>query len=99
MSKLILDTKIDFDNTTDGALVIKRSQEIPQAHLDALRAAKDDTQGRPMGNWHRFASLPTSLVDTWQRQGFDINTMTAKEIVRKLQNDHLDTFITTTKTI
>jgi hypothetical protein len=96
---LILDTNIAFENEPDGSLVIKRAQEIPQAHLDALREAKDSTQGRPMGNWHRFASLPTSLVDTWKRQGFDINTMTAKEIIRKLQGDHLDAFITTTKTI
>lgn len=90
---------VSFENPEDNRLVVKRTQIIPQAHLDALKEAKNDSQGRPMGNFHRFASIPTAVVDAWKRQGFDVHKESAKAIVRRLQNECLDTFITTTKAV
>ena len=96
---IVLDTRVELDNNVDGDLIIKRTQEIPDSHLTRLREAKDATQGRPMGNFHRFASIPVALVDVWMRQGFNINEMSVKEILKKLRDDNLHAFITTTKSI
>jgi hypothetical protein len=80
-------------------LIIKHTQEIPQEHLDALRTAKADTIGTPMGELHRVCSIPTNWVEEWQREGFDVLNEPAQEVLKRLRAKQLDHFITTTKRI
>jgi hypothetical protein len=98
---LIDDIGVDFEDNVGGGLVIKQSQEIPEEHLDALRIAKADTIGTPMGELHRVCSVPTNLVEKWMREGFNIydKNVTPQEVLKRLRQEQLDTFITTTKRI
>lgn len=79
-------------------LVIKHTQEITPEFLDK---AKEDrvVSSKPSGDFHKFASIPTSVVEKWQREGFDIlkYNYSAKEIMAKLSKEDLGAFITTTK--
>ena len=96
----LIDPKIEFlDGGPDHQLVIKNTQEIPAEFLDRLRDARLDSRHRPMGDFHRFASIPTAVVEKWQREGFDVMKEPAKAIVRRLQAEDLGAFITTTKEI
>ena len=100
MSNLI-NPEIEFQNDSDNALVIKNQQQIPQSFLDRLKSDRDNTQGNPMGDFHRIASIPTVVVEKWMREGFNIwdKNVKASEIVAKLKAEHLDAFLTTTKRI
>ena len=81
---------------TDG-LFIKREQDIPSDLLAHLRAEKDASASCPAGEFHRVASIPVILVETWQRQGFDVFKEPAKAILARLRAEGVDAFITTTK--
>lgn len=76
---------------------IKTEQTLPQRFLTKLkeqaalprRFAPDEV---------KMAEIPTSVVDHWYRQGFDINRATASEIQQKLIKDGLTDFLTTDMT-
>lgn len=96
MSKII-DSNVSFDENTDG-LVIQRYQEIPQKFIDDLKEERfQNSQSRVKTEMHRAASIPTAVIDTWIRQGFDFYNASAKEIIAKLKTDGLDYFITSDK--
>jgi hypothetical protein len=96
----LIDPNYEFieGDSEQRKLVIKHTQEITSEFLD--RNAEDRVvSSRPSGDFHKFASIPTSVVEKWQREGFDIlkHNYSAKEIMAKLTKEDLGAFITTTK--
>lgn len=92
----IIDTTVDFhDGDHDGRLVIQRTQEISQDFLDQLKAARNGSTERKIGDWHRAASIPTSVYETWLRQGYDAQKEPIAKTLAKLRLEGLDYFITT----
>ena len=101
MTTQLIDPSITFEDDSDNALVVKKEQAIPQSFLDRLKTARDDSSNNKMGDYHRVASIPTVVVEKWMREGFNIwdKNVTAKEIVARLKLEHLDYFLTTTKSV
>lgn len=101
MTTQLIDPNITFEDDSDNALVVKKEQAIPQSFLDRLKTARDDSSNNKMGDYHRVASIPTVVVEKWMREGFNIwdKNVTAKEIVARLKLEHLDYFLTTTKSV
>lgn len=91
----LIDSRIQFHDDIDASLVIQRTQEIPQWHLDRLADARNESTARPMGNLHRFASIPTAVYDKWLKEGFDPQHETPARIIAKLQTEGLGYFVTT----
>lgn len=52
-----------------------------------------------MGDMERCASIPTAVVEKWMREGFDVFTAPAREIIARLRRENLEAFITTNKRI
>jgi hypothetical protein len=96
----LIDPTVEFlDGDSDRNLVIKHSQEINAEFLESIRQARFESTQRPMGDFHRFASVPTAVVEKWKREGFDVMKEPAKAIIRKLQSEDLGAFITTNKVL
>jgi hypothetical protein len=83
----------------DGGPVIKRTQEITAEFLDECAENRLASVGRPMGEFHQFASIPTAVVEKWLREGFDIYNEPAKAIVARLRKEDLGAFITTQRSL
>lgn len=94
----LIDAHTDFGCSV-GENYLKYSQVIPQDFLDSLKSERLASAAVRAGEMHRVASVPTQVVEVWRRQGLDIHKMTAREIIRKLQKDGLEAFITTNKAI
>lgn len=92
----IIDPVANFEDNADG-LLITLDQHIPQTFLDGLKDARLDPDHAPMGEFYRFASIPVAVWDEWIRRGIDVNHLSIKEVMRLLQKQQLDNFITTTK--
>lgn len=101
MTTQLINPHITFEDDSDNALVVKKEQAIPQSFLDRLKTARDESSNNKMGDYHRVASIPTVVVEKWMREGFDIydKNVTAKDIVARLKLEHLDYFLTTTKSV
>jgi hypothetical protein len=100
----VIDTLVSFEEDyTDPVkgtqLVIKREQDIPDAHISQLKADKIDTLHDRMGDFYRVASIPVSIVEKWAREGFLIEEHNIHQILNRLRAEHLDAFITTRKAI
>lgn len=97
----LIDPTYEFldGNSPSQQLVIKHTQEITPEFLSTLSEARLDSSHRPMGEMHRFASVPTSVVEKWKRDGFDVMKESAKAIILKLKSEDLGAFITTNKVL
>ena len=95
----ILDTeyKLIEGDSESNKLGIVRAQEIPSSFLDDLKEQRLSSNSAPTGNFMKLASIPTSVVETWKRQGFDIHKESAKAIVARLRKENLDAFLATNK--
>lgn len=82
-----------------GSLVRKHTQTISQAFLDDLKDARNESTSKPMGEFHRIASIPTVVAEKWLREGFDLWEATGEQIVRKLQAEDMGAFMATEKRI
>lgn len=94
----IADRGIAFHENSEG-LVIEKFQEIPQEYLDSLKAEKANSKAVREGEYMRVASIPVVIVEKWISEGFDFWNASAKEIVAKLNMEHLDYFVTTNKQV
>ena len=106
----ILDARVDFEEDyTDPVLgtqlVIKHSQDIPDDYVAQLKADKIDTLHAPMGDFHRVASIPISVLHKWDKEGFKLEAVLAeganglRKVLARLSAESLDAFITTRKSI
>lgn len=101
MTTELINPDVSFSEDSDEKLVVKKEQQIPQSFMDRLKSFRDDSSNRRMGDFERIASIPTVVVEKWMREGFNIydKNVTAKEIVARLRLEHLDGFLTTTKSV
>jgi len=86
----------------DDNFVRKHTQHIPQWHLDNLKEQRNRSTEQREGDFMRVASIPTSVVEKWMREGFDIlsdKNITGADIVKRLKAENLDAFLTTEKSI
>lgn len=90
------DIKVDFAENTEG-LVIQKTQEIPQEHLDYLKAYRADNSTGKMGEYHRAASIPIIIHEKWLKEGYDCTVEPIRKTLAKLKAEGLDYFITTDK--
>lgn len=94
----LIDPKYKFLNGTSG-LVIERAQEIPDSLLTQNAEDRaESTKGR-MKDFHKFASIPTVIVEKWLREGFDVYREPAKAIVARLKQEDLSAFLTSERKI
>lgn len=82
-----------------GDFAVSISQEIPQDFLDTLKSERLASAAVRANEYHRVASVPAACYDLWTRQGYDPWKWTAKELLLKLNQDGLDSFITTNKAL
>lgn len=82
-----------------GDVTRKHTQNISQKFLDDLKDARNESTSRPMGEFHRVASIPTVIVEKWMREGFNLWEATGKEIVSRLQKENLDMFMATERKV
>ena len=98
MTTKLIQSNTDFIHESD-ALVRKHTQNITQAFLDDLKDARNESTSKPMGEFHKVASIPTVVAEKWLREGFDLWEATGEQIVRKLQAEDMGAFMATEKRI
>jgi len=82
-----------------GDITRKHTQNISQTFLDDLKDARNESSSKPMGDFHRVASIPTVVVEKWMREGFDLWQATGKDIVARLKRENLDAFMATDRKV
>lgn len=95
---VLLDAEPSFKDGPDG-LIIRKDQEITPEFLDSTAAARNRTS--PEREFMHVAAIPTIVVEVWKSQGFDIMApgVSAKEIVKRLKRDGLESFLATSKRV
>jgi hypothetical protein len=91
-NKVLLDA--DEHNFT-----IEHPQHISQNFLDRLKVQREDSLGQSEGDYMSVAQVPVAVHEQWLREGFDMMTAPANEIVARLKQQQLDAFITTKKQV
>ena len=97
MNPFLLDAEPDFLDSPDG-LIVRKQQLISSNLLNEAHEARADDTGH-YGEFREVASIPTLVVEIWKQQGFDIHEHSAHEIVKRLHQQDLQAFITTTKSV
>lgn len=95
----LIQSETDFLIGSDGMTTRKHTQAISQSFLDDLKDSRNESSNRPMGEFHRVASIPTAVVEKWLREGFNIWEASGPEIVKRLKAENLDAFMATEKRI
>ena len=93
-----LATSVHDDIHTDGFL-IKQEQHIPQNILSDLKKERLGSLNAKEGEHMRVASVPVAVHEQWLREGFDMFKESARDIVKRLQDQDLHAFITTKKQV
>ena len=79
-------------DATDNSDVIVSSQVLGKDFWDDLEQAKEEFAFR-LNGLTPVASIPESLANKWLREGFDLWSAPANEILRKLRMENYDAFI------
>lgn len=79
-------------DATDKSDVIVSEQVLHKDFWDDLAQAKEDFHFR-LNGLTPVASIPEALANKWLREGFDIWSAPANEILRKLRLESYDAFI------
>lgn len=95
---ILLSTNTSFTEEHDN-LTLKHEQYISPQFLDDLKDARYESTANPAGEFHKLASIPTSIAEEWLREGFNLWEATPTEVIRRLKNENLDYFIATNKRI
>lgn len=98
MTTKLIQSNTDFIQESD-ALVRKHTQNITQAFLDDLKDARNESTSKPMGEFHKVASIPTVVAEKWLREGFNMWEATGQEIIKRLQSEDLGMFMATEKRV
>ena len=98
MSLAMHDVASDFGENADG-LFLHSEQVITDEFLTGLRDARDASLQPMRSEMHRAASVPVAVVERWLREGFNIYQAPARDILKRLQAEGLDSFITTRRRI
>ena len=79
--------KIHHDKQEDK-LIISHTQDVSSI-LDANKIARDQAQGRRMGEMQRVASIPSIVVMEWMKEGINVlapNREDLKRMKKKLNS-------------
>lgn len=96
----VIDSLVSFDedysDSHEGTkVVIKKTQHLPEWWIRDRMNEKVNSDHTRLGEFVKFASIPIAVVEQWDREGFKIEEATPAEIVRRLNNLHMDAFVTT----
>ena len=80
-----------------NSVVRKTDQAIPQGFLSELKRTREDSVRAKAGDYQSVAKVPVAVHEKWKREGFDMFKETPKAILKRLRDENLDAFITTTK--
>ena len=88
-------------NATDDNAVRKTQQYIPSSFLDRLKDKRSASVNAPMGDMHHVASIPTSVVEKWMAEGFNIydKNVGLKAILQRLRAEDMNGLIATAKSL
>lgn len=96
----LLSKKTFFSNdASSGSLILTNTQVLPDSYLENLRLAREASLSQPMGETHRFASIPQAVADKWIQDGFDFYKAKPSEIIARLKTEGLDCLVTTNRTL
>jgi hypothetical protein len=91
----LITTQVNYLNADERVVGVK--QEIPDWHLDALKAEHAYNSEHRAGEMHRVCSIPVVIVEEWARKGFHLDQETWPRIKARLKDEGLDYFITSPK--
>lgn len=94
----IHDIGLNFQENSEG-LVVHKSQTISDAYLQTLKDAREESKGKPAGEYHLAASVPVIVHERWLAEGYDCTKEPIKKTLAKLKAESLDYFITTDKAL
>lgn len=90
----LIDANTNIGENCDG-LFERHTQVITDDLMDELKSERMARSAvQKTGEFKRCASVPTFVVELWNRQGYDFWRMSTKEIVAKLNADNLGAFVT-----
>lgn len=87
--------------THDGLLIVRNTQDV-EPLVDAMKELKNDEGYSDRGikkGWMHVGTVPEFLVHKWKKEGFDIDTHSVREIVARLQAEHMTDFLATKRNI
>jgi hypothetical protein len=90
----VFDNEASFGTNADG-LYVCHQQAITSDFLDRLKSERCARQDIGKRELHRVASVPTHVIELWQRQGVDVWNLSPREVVQRLERENLHAFITT----
>ena len=96
--KEFIDKLVGFEENSDG-LLIRNTQRIPQDFLDSLKTNRDISKDLLGSEFQRVASVPTAVLEIWNKQGRDWQNAELREIVSWLKKDGLDAFLATDRSV
>ena len=95
----VIDQHVAFDeDRSTGHVIIKRSQEIPDDFVAALKAGKMDSVNTPSGEMMHTMCIPVSVIDDIKRlYDFDAMEQPQHRTAAMLRKLGMDAFIVTNK--
>lgn len=82
----------------DG-LFVRKDQDITSDFLDANAEDRLWSSNNRSQDFHKFATIPTAVVEKWLKEGFDVYRESAQAIVKRLKAEDLSDFLTSNKKI
>lgn len=96
----LVDAQVNLvDGDSSSPFTIKRFQDIPQSFLDRLKEDRNESTKSKMGEFHKVASIPVAVYETWLREGYDATKEPITKTVAKLKAEGLDYFMATDRKI
>lgn len=87
--------------TEDGILVVHNTQDVEPLveHMKALKINEEYAANGIKKNWFHVGTVPEVVVHKWMKEGFDIDQHSVREIVARLQAEHMTDFLASNKNI
>jgi hypothetical protein len=96
----LVDTENAF-RVDDENLVIKRTQDLGSHFLSNLASQRIESANSRMGDFHHVAAIPTSVVEQWMAEGFNIfdKNVELKDVLKRLQSLDMEGLMATSRRI
>jgi hypothetical protein len=90
----------DYGCDVDGVFR-KHTQHLSNDFMNQIKEQRNLSKSKREGEFMSVAQIPTSIVEQWMREGFDIfsGEHSAAEIVKRLKQQNLEAFLTTEKSV
>jgi hypothetical protein len=98
MNRALIDTAATIDEDVDG-LLVRHEQHIPEDFLQRLEDERFASSFMRAGEMHKVCEIPVFVYELWMRQGRDPWRASAKQLVKWLQEDNLEAFLATSKSV